>query len=69
MTGAPPTQQELLRAAPELARAARLHRSILSLTHSRLETVQHDTLRRLLGELTSATWSDGYQAALEEMRS
>jgi hypothetical protein len=57
---------QLVRVAPELARATKLHRQILTLAHSRLDPLQHDTLRRLLGELTSAAWIDGYQAAQEE---
>lgn len=65
MTGQSP---QLIRLAPELERVQQRHRSILTLTHSRLEPAQRDTLRRLLGELTSAAWTDGYEAAQEEVR-
>ena len=67
MTGPAPTQFELLRLAPHLARVPGLHSRILSLSHS-LTDPQRDQLRRLLGELTSAAWTDGWSAAQEEMR-
>lgn len=68
MTGAPPTQHELLRLAPNLARVPGLHRRILSLIPPGMNPTHLDELRRLLGELTSAAWTDGWQAAQEEMR-
>jgi hypothetical protein len=67
MTGPAPTQFELLRQAPHLARVPGLQCRILAVSNPGTEA-QRDHLLRLLGELTSAAWIDGWSAAQEEAR-
>ena len=57
---------QLVRLAPELTAAATARAAILTLTNSSLTPIGQVKLRALLGDLTSAAWLDGYQAAHHE---